>query len=269
MPGIITYKTSSPSGDLISFLAGMKKIYQDLGKKAIIYQRLDMVRGDNAHDNVDSVCMDEKTFRMMKPLIFKQDYVEDYVVFDGQQADIDLDQIRMGTFTNQPLGSLNRWPAYCFPEMSCDLSKPWIDVYKTSYVKTTKNYYEKIAGKIIINFTTRHRNQFVHYFFLSKYQSQLVFAGLPYEHEQFCKTWKLDIPLLTVDDFEQLARAIGSCKFFLGNQSMCFQIAEAMKVPRILETFQLAPNVVPVGEHAYDFYHQGAVEFFMNKLNNL
>jgi hypothetical protein len=41
-----------------------------------------------------------------------------------------------------------------------------------------------------------------------------------------------------------------------------------MKVPRILEVFPLMPNVIPIGEKAYDFYHQGAVEYYFKLLNN-
>ena len=47
------------------------------------------------------------------------------------------------------------------------------------------------------------------------------------------------------------------------------ELAEAMKVPRILEIFPIMPNVIPVGEHAYDYYHQGGVEYYFKKLNEL
>ena len=42
MSEYISFKSSSPAGDLVSFLAGMKQIYQDTGKRALIYQRLGM-----------------------------------------------------------------------------------------------------------------------------------------------------------------------------------------------------------------------------------
>jgi len=29
------------------------------------------------------------------------------------------------------------------------------------------------------------------------------------------------------------------------------------------------PNVIPIGEHAYDFYHQGGIEYYFKKLNEL
>ena len=43
MNNFLKYKTSSPAGDLISFLAGVKKVWEDTGRKAIIYQRLNKI----------------------------------------------------------------------------------------------------------------------------------------------------------------------------------------------------------------------------------
>ncbi len=103
--------------------------------------------------------------------------------------------------------------------------------------------------------------------FLKEHQDRIVFAGLENERDLFCRTWDLDIPRLEVDDFYQLAAWIKGCKFFLGNQSFCFQLAEAMKVNRILELFPMMPNVIPVGNGGYDFYHQGSLDYYFNKFS--
>lgn len=259
---IITYKTSSPAGDLISFLSGVKKMWEDTGKKGVIYQRLDMHGGsyDGAihpfsNEEGEPVCMPIEMYKMLKPLLLSQKYIEDYVIYEGQEVQVDFDLIRMERYTNQPKGSLNRWFNYVFPEMATDLSKSWIDITKIT------------TDHIIINFTQRHRNSFITYYFLKDYQDKILFAGLPKERDIFCKKWKLDIPILKINNFFELAWYINSCKLFLGNQSFCFQLAEAMKVPRILEIFPLMPNVIPVGDKAYDFYHQGSLEFYFKKLS--
>jgi len=262
-PKFIKFKTSSPSGDLISFLPGIKQMCNDIGAKAIIYQRLDMVgiSYDGAmhpYENRDKmpVCFNEYTFNMMKSLLITQPYIENFFIYSGEEVDIDLDKTRMENFTNQPKGSLNRWAFYVFPQMATDLSKKWLDV------NAIKN------DNIIINFTKRHRNYFMNYYFLKQFENKIMFAGLKNEHEDFCKEWKLNIPLLEVEDFLELSSLIAGCKFFMGNQSFCFQLAEALKVPRILELFPLIPNVIPVGENAYDGYHQQSIEFYFNKLYN-
>jgi len=261
----IRYKTSSPCGDLISYLAGIKKMYSDTGKKALIYQRLDMVGAGyngsihpfNSEDG-EPVCFTRYMFDMVRRLLITQDYVEDYIVYDGQEVDFDMDKTRLETFTNQPLGSLNRWPFYVFPQMATDLSKPYISVPQETAYK----------DKVIINFTQRYRNHFLNYFFLKNHKDNLIFAGTQKERDLFCKQWDLDIPLLQIDDFYDYAKVINGCKFFMGNQSMGFQIAEAIKAPRLLEIFQLMPNVIPIGENAFDAYHQVPMEYFFSKLLN-
>jgi hypothetical protein len=106
----------------------------------------------------------------------------------------------------------------------------------------------------------------INYFFLKNHQENIVFAGLQKERDLFCKTWDIDVPLLQVDDFYELSAWIKGCRFFLGNQSFCFQLAEAMKVSRILEIFPLMPNCIPAGPNGYDFYHQGSIDYYFNKL---
>lgn len=262
MQNALKYKTSSPAGDLISFMAGIKKMCEDTGRKAIVYQRLDMP-GAGTETSIhpyknqfdEPVCLNLYSYTMLKPLITSQTYIEDYLIYEGQSdIDVDFDLIRMERYTNQPRGSLNRWFNYVFPQMASDLSKPWLKVRKRE------------NGKIIINFTQRYRNHLITYHFLKEHQDNIVFAGLENERELFCSTWNVDIPRLVVKDFNQLAGEIAGCKFFLGNQSFCFQLAEALKVPRILELFPMMPNVVPIGEKAYDFYHQGGLEYYFHKL---
>ena len=42
MEDVIKFKTSSPAGDLLSMLAGIQQLTKEIGKKAVIYQRLNM-----------------------------------------------------------------------------------------------------------------------------------------------------------------------------------------------------------------------------------
>ena len=60
---------------------------------------------------------------------------------------------------------------------------------------------------------------------------------------------------------------IKSCKFFLGNMSLFYPMAEALKVPRLLEACPEFPVVQPVGIDAYDFYFQPHFEKWFNYLN--
>ena len=69
-------------------------------------------------------------------------------------------------------------------------------------------------------------------------------------------------------DFLEAAQIIKSSKFFIGNPSLGFAIAEALKVPRLLEACPEFPVVQPVGKDAFDFYFQPHFEKWFNYLNN-
>ena len=261
MPENIKVKTCSPSGDLISFMSGFNKLSCIHDKKILVYQQLNVVGASyegaiHPYSNKDGepVLFNEYTFKMMAPLIKSQPYIEDYLPYEGQNIDFDMDKIRQEIFTGQPKGALNRWFFYAFPEMANDLSKPWLFINGGMH------------RKIIINFTQRHRNPYINYFFLKDFQDHIVFAGLKEEHELFEKQFNLSLDYLAVNDFLELSQAIAGCRFFMGCQSFCFQLAEALKVPRILEIFPLLPNVIPVGESAFDAYHQSAIEYYFKKL---
>lgn len=269
MNNFLKYKTSSPAGDLISFLAGIKKVWEDTGRQAIVYQRLNMpgvATPTSIHpfknDEGEEVCMNEYMFDKLRPLLLSQDYIADFLQYKGEEVDIDFDKIRMENYTNQPKGSLNRWFNYVYPQMASDLSRPWLEVPQTiKYAMPTHN-------KVMINFTQRYRNYLTNYYFLKNYQDSIVFVGLRKERDLFCSMFDLEIELLEVDNFYELAQYMYNSKFFLGNQSFCFQLAEGLKVPRILETSPALPNVIPIGENAYDFYHQTALEYYFGKLYN-
>jgi hypothetical protein len=268
---MIKFKTSSPSGDLMSMLPGIKKLCEDKNQKAIIYQRLD-VAGIGYEGAIhpfkneigDEVMMNEYMLNMLKPLLETQDYIEKFETYTGQEYDIDLDKVRMQVFTNQPLGSINRWIFYVYPQMTCDLSESWI---KTLTFSTRAETIE-FSNKLIVNFTFRYRNTIIDYNFLKMYQDKVVFVGLKEERDFFCKQWGLELEYIEIDDFGELASIFAMAKGFLGNQSFCYQLAEGLKIPRILELSPVIPNVVPTGENAYDFYHQQAVEYYVDKVLN-
>jgi len=164
-----------------------------------------------------------------------------------------------------PYGSIHRWPFYIWPDMICDLSKPWLDAVGSV---GKDSFHPPAHGKILINRTSRYQNPFTSYFFLRDHQEDLLFVGMEEEHKEFCKQWGLDIPHHKVNDFWDLANSIYTCRFFIGNQSLCFAIAEGLKTPRLLEVCPYAPNVIPTGQNAYDFQQQFALEFLFNDLKS-
>jgi hypothetical protein len=261
---IIRFKHSANSGDLISSLASVKHICEERSAKAVYMQQKNVratyyegaTHPVKTEDGI-MVMMNDKMFEMMKPLIDAQPYVSSFESWEGDGVDFNLDEIR-NVKIGMPYGSIQRWYFQVFPQFACDLSKAWV-------FPTEKNEFYK--NKIFVNRTQRYRNDNISYHFLKNYQDRVIFIGAKSEHELFCQEWKLDIPYLQVIDFLELANALASCKFFLGNQSFCYNLAEAMKVPRIVETCGYAINCIPHGADGYDFVLQTGLEYYFNKLN--
>ena len=123
-----------------------------------------------------------------------------------------------------------------------------------------------INDRIVIQRTFRFRNIYINYEFIKNYESAL-FVGIKEEYEDL----KKQIPNLEFyepKDFLEIAQIIKSSKFFIGNQSVCYPIAEALKVPRLLEASPEYPVVQPVGKDAFDFYFQPHFEKWFDYLYN-
>lgn len=259
-----SYKHSFNSGDLITVLPGIKKIWEETGHKAVIYQRLDMPANYShldPHPVKDkegiSVCMNKAMFDMMKPLILHQPYVESFEIWQGEKVDFDFDLTRHNSLMPLPGGSILHWPSLIFPQLNADHSWAWMD---------SEEFTPLVKNKIIINRTQRYHNPYIDYYFLKAYERDVIFAGTKKEHEAFCADFNLQLPHLIVKDFLELATHIKSCRFFIGNQSMCFHLADAQKTPRILEVCSTYPNTFPTGNSGYAFILQPALEYFFNNL---
>jgi len=258
-------------GDQIAVMPALKKYYEVTGRKIKFLQ---LVNTPAAYypgathpttNNGEMVTLNQAMFDMMKPLVESQEYIDSYEVYQGQKVDLDFDVIRQKTFVNLPHGAIQAWIPYAFPDLSFDLSKEWI----TLDDNTPEYISEQVKDKIVLNFTDRYRNHLTDYFFLKNYMPDLIFAGTETEHWNFCNKWQLTIPRLEINNFLDLAYALKASRFLLSNQSMNWNLAEALKTPRILEVCQYAQNCQPmVGENSYGFFHQVGVEYYFRKLYN-
>lgn len=114
----------------------------------------------------------------------------------------------------------------------------------------------RAEGKIVIFRSLRYRNTLVNYKGLTDLADQMLFVGLPEEHEDFCRT-EFQVTYQPVGNALELAGLMNSARLVIGNQCGLFAIAEQLKVPRWLESCQLmrqgegmvygCPNVLPMG----------------------
>lgn len=264
----ITFKHSFNSGDLLTILPGVKNVCEEYGRKAIIYQRLDF-KGDYDHNDthpvVDGsgiqVCMNNLMFSMIKPLIDYQNYIEELRVWRGEKVDFDLDKTRMDRQVPLNGGDIYHWPNLIFPQLTPA-------VHEENWIDTNPDDEQRYAFKdcILVNRTQRYQNQFIDYYFLKPFEEKIFFVGTEMEHELFCKAFNLSIRKLSVSNFYYLALFIQNCRFFIGNQSMCWHIAEGVWQKRILEVCSVFPNTFPISPNGYCFINQGSLEFYFEKL---
>jgi hypothetical protein len=288
------FKFSQFPGDLINFMPGIKHVCERDNKRAILILGLDINwQSVGQLTRKSPATISHQMFESLKPLLLSQPYIAQVLSWEEFAPDtyklwcdffkilrtpkemiefhnlyfehtfVDLDKIYL-TPTNIPYGNIHRWPWYCYPDMACDLSKPWIDVAPD----------DSFQDYIVVNRTLRARNDSINYKFLRKFHKKIMFIGFHDEVFSFYQELNAgedeikSIQYYTPKNLLELAVIIRSCKFFIGNQSLCFALAEAMKVPRILETCSYLPNVIPYGEKAYDFYFQSTLEYYFKFLND-
>ena len=252
------------SGDLITILPGLKKLYRETGTKTTIYQYINFPAFyyEGADHPIkyegQQVCFNQETFDLMKPLIESQEYIESFREWKGEAVDLDFQITRDRKYIPMPYGDIYTWSWFVFPQLACDLSKEWLSINHL--------FDSDFDNKIVINFTDRYRNPYIQYYFLKESEKDIIFVGTPEEHKAFNEKWNLNIEYFKVKDFLELAKIIDNCAFFLGNQSLCFHLSNAMKVPRILEVCSQFPNTMPNGNNGYAFIYQDALSFYFNQL---
>ena len=197
------------------------------------------------------VYLSETSCLKMLPLLKSQKYLNKVEIFDGQNIDIDLNFFR-DLPINFNIDSV-RWYFHLTGIFS-DLSKNYITVESN----------KKFNNFIVIMRSLRRQNKFIDYSFLSNYE-RIVFLGLKDEFDDL-KIKIKNLEHYDSKDFLELAMIIKNSKLFIGNLSFGYALAEALKVPRLLESGPNFPLVYPNGANAYDFYFQYHFEKLVKEL---
>jgi len=258
-----SFLSSGNSGDTLAALPSMKEFYRKTGIKPTLFLRKDVEAFyyEGAVHPVKTegknVMLNQQMVDMLTPLLKSQPFLEDVKTWVDEEIGCDLDSIRE-TNVGMPGLSINRWYFYVFPDLACDLSKPWLTVPDSDK--------DLAKGKVIITRTERYRNESIDYSFLKPYEDNLIFSGTMREYNNFCMQFDLNIKKLTVDNFLTLAQAIKQSRFHITNQTMANQISTGLMHPSILEVCTYAPNCIPIGEDRYDFLAQAGLEYYFHKL---
>lgn len=251
-PDAVHFKHFGLIGDIIYAIPAMKALARE--KKIHLHLHINqksLYRKDMKHANQGKI-LTEKSVEMLAPLLMAQ---PEFAVCDAltdQRVDYDLDIFRQYPF-DYNTNHICRWYFHTYG-VSADLGKPWLQV----------NPDTSFNNEIVIARSFRYRAPGIRYDFLQAYPN-ITFVGLSEEYEDLKKA----IPSLKykkVNHFLELAQVIAGSRFFIGNQSFPFALAEGLKAKRILELCFECPNVIPEGAHAYDFCYQPQFEKIVKEL---
>jgi len=250
---MLKFKHSGNTGDIIYSLNAIRKACQDNESLGVLYLHLNQpLRHIMAGHPLGNVMLNEYMFKMLKPLLLSCDFIVDVMPYNGQKIDYDLDKFR-NIALNLNAGDIKKWYYYAYPELTFDIEGPIF-----SSEKPKEDF-------LLINRTNRYQNNQIDYSYLNDYKIKQMFAGTKDEFEVMKKTLP-KLEYLKVNNFFELKNWIAASKVFIGNQSMCFAIAEQLQTERILEVYFGCPNVIPAGGEFYDVFNQNG---FKHALKNL
>lgn len=241
--GMRTFKHSGNAGDILYSLFSITQ-------ECIYYIHLDQPAdyAGRVHP-LGNVMMNRKMFDMIVPLLLKSPYITEVKEYKGEQVDYDLDIFRTAPI-DLGRGNIKHWYYQIYPELT-----PHVPFTPLRGIKPF--YYEASHTRayVVVNRTFRYRNPDIRYKCLNSLDIPILFMGMEDEFQDF----QLRVPKAIhhkVNDLLEAAQVIAGATIFIGNQSMMFAIAELLKVPRILEVYKHAPNVIPEGGKFYEVINE-------------
>lgn len=212
MSQTINYISGGKTGDLMHVLMIVKANYEKYGKKANLY----IGQGHNG----DSFSFPlQKVYEDIKDLIFFQEYINFFEIYNGQDIDINLNLWRLS-----PLLYKTNW---------IDIL---LETYKIKPVKTYWLEYSKISDyqdfTILHRSVHRHNQKFPWNEILEKEKCLFVTTN-PNEASLFKSKYKVDCEV--VNSISELTLIINSGKKFVGNMSAPLAIAHSLGKHRLAE----------------------------------
>lgn len=227
-------------GDFINTLFVVKNICERDGVKANVYlsDNIGAYGGDAWRFPIQKVLDD------LKPIISFQEYVNEFSLLpDG---------------FNEPYVNLNTWRGYVEATKINGVHRNWqrflSELYGFGSMEpkwlNIDGIDEMCLNKVVIHRSVhRHNKDFDWKNILDFIPEDVIFCALnEQEWEQF--EFKTDNLIVKVCSLEEMAIAINSCKYFMGNQSSPLCIASALDVPRLAELHDAAAGFY-MGEENY------------------
>lgn len=217
-----TFNHSGDFGDIVYAM----RVIKELGGGRVLLSRNGKTREPMNQSNVG----------IISPLMLSQSYISSASYSTSPEADIDFNDFRpmidRRAVYGKKLGAYYADVCNVDPAIFDD-GTPWI----TAINKSTLT-----SGKVVINRTNRYRNNlFPWKDVLKLFYGRCCFIGTPAEHSEFCSDHGA-VSYIPTKTLLEAAELIAGADWFVGNQSCCYAIAEAMKCNVIQETCIEAPD---------------------------
>ena len=249
----LNFLHSGHLGDLINSLPTIKEISKQ--SKCNLFVNLEKeIDKEDAVDKHPSkkFYLSSKSYDKLIPLLKVQSYLSNVSLYKEQPIDVNLDFFR-DLPINFNVDSV-RW-YFHLTGINTDLSVPYL---------TNIGQNDDFKNNIVIMRSLRRQNKDINFNFLEKYEN-VLFIGLYNEYLDLKKQIS-NLKFYDCKNFLEMAEIINSSKLFIGNLSFGYTIAEALKKPRLLESFLNFPLVYPNGAEGYEFYFQTHFEKFVKKI---
>jgi len=170
---------------------------------------------------------------------------------EGEKIDHDISTYRNGgmRYGENIASRVARWMM-----VKPDLDKPWISV---------QNPNKYTNGKIVVARGARwHGEYFPWRQIVEEFKDDIVFVGLPEEHQDFCSLFG-NVEYFPTKDLYEVAEAIAGSALFIGNQSSPNAICEGLKHSCIQECCLYAFDCVFLRNNKKHITH-GELSFSFN-----
>ena len=246
----LSFLHSGQLGDLIYSLATIKELSKS--HKCKLYVQINKPIPLNNYNSSKKVFISKRSGNLILPLLRSQDFLDSVNIYKDEKIDINLDLFRDIPINLSFYSS--RWFSHLVG-ININVENTFLSVKPHNLIK----------NKIVIHRSPRYQNAYINYKFLNNTKN-LLCIGLENEFRDLKKEVN-NLQFHDCKDFLEMAEIIKASKFYIGNMSFQYTLAEGLKVPRILEASPDFPVVFPVGPNAFDSYHQNHFEKFFGNLN--
>ena len=254
--GAITVKHSGGVGDVIySLPALLSLVSQQRIEEVTFYLQLNQTVQYSGWHPLGNLLLDAGYFEKLRPLLLAQRCIRRVEIYAGESIDVDFDGFRRLPL-NYGTYSIPRWYFLFLIGTHWDLSRPWLSV-EPDY---------RFKDFTLVGRNPRLQSPFIRYDFLSGYADEIVFVGVPREFEEFRAQCPRCTRFYQAANFLELAQVLAGCRFYAGNQGLVYTLAEALKIPRLLETNVRAANNIPQGGDCFDALFQAGFEYWFAHL---